>query len=205
MVKLPEKTVERLSNYRRLLMRYQYLEKPYIFSRDLASLLKINPVHVRRDLMLIGVSGSHSKGYELRHLINQISQKLECNSGKNACIIGFSHAGRAILDILSLGNVPLNVKAIFDTSAKSINNTFNNVPCYSLEQIAAVVEKESITLAILSDMEEDPENYVALIGALGIKGIMNLTSTPLRLPDNIHLEEFDFVTSLIKLAYFSEE
>ena len=205
MDKLPKKTVERLSHYRRLLMRYQYLEKPYIFSRDLASLLKINPVHVRRDLMLIGVSGSHSKGYEVRYLIEQISQKLECNSGKNACIIGFSHAGRAILDILSLGNVPVNVKAIFDTSTKSINNTFYDVPCYSLEQIATIVEQENITLAILTDLEEDPENYVALIGALGIKGIMNLTSTQLYLPDNIHLEEFDFVTSLIKLAYFSEE
>lgn len=205
MNKLPQKTVERLSHYRRLLLRYQYLEKPYIFSRDLASLLKINPVHVRRDLMLIGVSGSHSKGYEVRYLINQISQKLDCNPGKNACIIGFGHAGRAVLDILSVANVPVNVKAIFDTSTKSINNTFYNVPCYSLEQIASVVAKEGITLAILTDLEEDPENYVALIGALGIKGILNLTSTQLFLPDNIHLEEFDFVTSMIKLAYFSEE
>ena len=127
MNKLPEKTVERLSHYRRLLLRYQYLEKPYIFSRDLASLLKINPVHVRRDLMLLGVSGSHSKGYEVRYLIKQISLSLECDKGRNACIIGFGHAGRAVLDILSLGTVPVNVKAIFDTSKKSINNTFYGI------------------------------------------------------------------------------
>lgn len=205
MDKLPEKTVERLSHYRRLLLRYQYLEKPYIFSRDLASLLKINPVHVRRDLMLIGVSGSHSKGYEVRYLIKKISQTLECEKGRNACIIGFGHAGRAVLEILSLGNVPVSVKAIFDTSVKSINNTFYNVPCFSLEQIAKVVDKEAITLAILTDLEEDPEHYIALMKALGIKGIMNLTPVHLNVPETIHLEEFDFVTSLIKLAYFAEK
>jgi redox-sensing transcriptional repressor len=203
MNKLPQKTVERLSQYRRLLMRYRYLDKPHIFSKDLARLLRINSVHVRRDLMLLGVSGSHSKGYDVQKLIVRITERLECEKGKNACIIGFGHTGRAVLEILAGDFTPVNVKAIFDTSNKSIGHTFHGVPCHSMGKIAGVIEDENITLAILADMDEDPENYISLLSSLGIKGIMNLTPAHLNLPDNIHLEEYDLVTALIKLAYFS--
>ena len=64
-MKLPKKTIQRLSRYRRLLLKYQYLSDPYIYSHDLARLLNLNPVQVRRDLMLIGSSGNHRKGYNV--------------------------------------------------------------------------------------------------------------------------------------------
>ena len=203
MKKLPQKTVERLSQYRRLLMRYLYLEKPYIFSRDLASMLKINPVHVRRDLMLLGVSGSHSKGYDVQNLIRQISLKLECGAGKSTCIIGFGHTGRAALEIFAADFTPMNVKAVFDTSPKSINKSFYNVPCYSMEKMVSIIEEQNISLAILTEADEELENLINLLIALGINGILNLTSAQLSLPSGYHLEEFDLITAMIKLAYFS--
>jgi redox-sensing transcriptional repressor len=203
MAKLPQKTVERLSRYRRLLMRYQYLHKPYIYSKDLASLLKINAVHVRRDLMLLGVAGSHSKGYDVQNLIHHITLKLQCESGKNACIIGFGHAGRAALEIFAADFTPMNIKAIFDSSPKSIHKKFHGVECFSMEKMASVIDEKEITLAILTDSDEEPENLTNLLIALGIDGIMNLTPAQLTLPAGVHLEEFDMVTAMIKLAYFS--
>lgn len=203
MDKLPAKTVERLSRYRRLLIRYQYLEKPFIFSRDLASMLKINPVHVRRDLMLLGARGSHTSGYDVRELIRQISEKLQCASGKNACIIGFGHPGRAAFDLFVHDFAPVNIRAIFDSSQKSINKTFEGVPCYSMEKMATVIEDENIELAVFTEADDNPETTVNLLIALGIKGIMNLTPVQLYVPEGIYLEEFDMVTSMIKLAYFS--
>jgi redox-sensing transcriptional repressor len=184
-------------------MRYQYLEKPFIFSRDLASMLKINPVHVRRDLMLLGAKGSHTSGYDVRELIKQISEKLDCASGKNACIIGFGHTGRAAFDFFVHDFTPVNIRAIFDTSRKSINNTFEGIPCYSMEKLATVIEEKQITLAVFTETDENPEATINLLIALGIKGIMNLTPVQLYVPDGIHLEEFDMVTSMIKLSYFS--
>ncbi|VAW26721.1 hypothetical protein MNBD_BACTEROID07-1681, partial [hydrothermal vent metagenome] len=54
---LPANTVERLSNYRRTLHDLKMEKQTHIHSHQLAHLLKINPAHVRRDLMLIGFSG----------------------------------------------------------------------------------------------------------------------------------------------------
>ncbi len=203
-MKLPEKTVERLSQYRRILLNYQFLDKPFIFSRDLAKMLKINPAHVRRDLMLLGVSGSHSKGYDVQNLINQISLTLECLGIKNACIVGFGHLGRAVLELFAEGGTPINMAAIFDVSAKSINRSFNGIKCYSMEKMDEIISKKNISLAILTTMDDDVDAIKDLLIACGIKGMMNLTSKAIELPANIHLEEFDLKTSLIKLSYYSE-
>ncbi len=34
---------------------------------------------------------------------------------------------------------------------------------------------------------------------------MNFTTVPLNVPDNVHLEEFDMITSIEKVAYFVRE
>jgi len=60
---LPEKTIERLSMYRRVL--HSLIEKgsEFIYSYELANLLHLTPVQVRRDIMLMGYTGTQRKGY----------------------------------------------------------------------------------------------------------------------------------------------
>ena len=72
-----EKTVERLSLCRRVLITRKDQEKSFIFSHEIADLLHINPVQVRRDLMLMGITGSPSKGYNIEKLIGKISKKID--------------------------------------------------------------------------------------------------------------------------------
>jgi redox-sensing transcriptional repressor len=72
--KLPGKTVERLSEYRRTLLGCLADNKNYIYSHELASMLHITAVQVRRDLMLIGYSSVLKKGYDVRELIKSSEQ-----------------------------------------------------------------------------------------------------------------------------------
>jgi redox-sensing transcriptional repressor len=108
------------------------------------------------------------------------------------------------LDIFAEGGTPIEVAAIFDVSAKSINKSFYGVSCYSMERMDEIISEKNISLAVLTTMEDDVEPIKDLLIACGIKGIMNLTSQTIELPKSIHLEEFDLKTSLIKLTYFSE-
>jgi redox-sensing transcriptional repressor len=204
MTLLPEKTLERLSRYRRLLLRYQYLEKPFIFSGDLAKMLHINAAHVRRDLMLLGAVGSRTHGYDVQQLIQLIAQKLHCDEATPACIIGFGHAGRFALELFGKEASSVTVAAIFDNSSKSIGKIFDQVPCYSMENLSEIIHRHNISLAILTDDDIDINNLITLLISFGIKGAMNLTSANLYLPEHIALEEFDFTTAMIKLAYFTK-
>ncbi len=166
-------------------------------------MLSINPVHVRRDLMLLGVSGSHSAGYDVQELIRHITEKLECEEGKKSCIIGFGHMGRAALELFGEGFAPASMVAIFDTSSKSVGKFFEGVPCYSMDKITQIIENQNIRLAVITEADEETDSLISLLLACGIRGILNLTPVQLNVPGHIHLEEFDMVTTMIKLAYFS--
>ena len=60
---IPEKTIERLSEYRRTLLTCHREGITHIFSHVLAGIHGITAVQVRRDLMLIGFSSDTKKGY----------------------------------------------------------------------------------------------------------------------------------------------
>jgi redox-sensing transcriptional repressor len=102
------------------------------------------------------------------------------------------------------GGTPVNIAALFDTSPKAINRTFEGIMCYSMDKMEQVIAENNITLAILTTPADDAEKLKDLLVACGITGIMNMTFQPLDLPEGVHLEEFDLKTSLIKLSYFSK-
>jgi len=91
---LPPRTVERLSKYRRLLEKLQESEESYIFSHQLARMLNLTPVQVRRDLMLIGFSGNHRKGYNISELLALIGKTIDREEGHNIAIVGMGNLGR---------------------------------------------------------------------------------------------------------------
>jgi redox-sensing transcriptional repressor len=80
---LPHKTIERLSQYRRALLMVQSRGKTHIFSHEIAKIIHITPVQVRRDIMLIGYTGTLRKGYDVSELIKLIGKIIDSDEGLN--------------------------------------------------------------------------------------------------------------------------
>ncbi len=107
-MQLPKRTVQRLSRYRRLLSKYRYMSEPYIYSHDLARLLNLNPVQVRRDLMLIGSSGNHRKGYNVNELNDLIGETIDSKEVQKVGIVGAGRLGQAVLNYID-GELSVNL------------------------------------------------------------------------------------------------
>ncbi len=205
MEKLPGKTVERLSEYRRILLAYLDAVDDYIFSHDLAALLHITAVQVRRDLMLIGYTSVLKKGYDVKKLVRTIGVIIDSEEGQNVAIVGLGNFGRAITGYFKGKRSKLNIVAAFDNDPKKVSRTFYDVTCYAMEEMEQVVREKSISIVIIT-----VPPVVARVVALksidcGIKGILNFTTMSLNMPPNVYLEEYDMVTSLEKVAYFIKE
>lgn len=203
-MKLPEKTIERLSKYRQLLIKYKNLEKVYIFSHDLARMLNINPVHVRRDLMLLGFTGNSRTGYEVAKLIDQIDLTIENGINQNICIIGVGNLGTAAINYLTEEESNLKVVAAFDIDPRKVNKVFSGVMCYPIKNLNKVIKDMNISIAVLTIPKDYVDEIALLLINAGIKGILNFTPIPLDLPDHIYLEEFNIISALDKIVYFSQ-
>ncbi len=201
-MQLPPRTVQRLSKYRRLLMKFQDLNEPHIFSHDLARLLQLNPVQVRRDLMLIGVSGNHRKGYNVNELIELIGKTIDNEKGKNVALIGVGNLGKVVVKYLKKSDTKLNVVAAFDIDSRKINKCISGINCHNFSEIREMIKKYNISIAVITVPPDFVENIVQILIDSGIKGILNFTSVHIDTPPDIYLIEYDMITSLEEIAYF---
>ncbi len=203
--KLPHKTIERLSQYRRALLICAEKGKEFIFSHEVAEIQHITAVQVRRDLMLVGYSGTLRKGYNIKELIALIGEIIDCPIGINVAIIGMGNFGRAIIKYLANKRENLTIVAGFDLSPDKIGKEIYGIPCYSPKEMKKIVRKKKIGIAVVTvPPAKTNETANRLIDA-GIKGVLNFTSTPMILPDNIFLEEYDMITSLEKVAFYVKQ
>lgn len=201
---LPDKTVERLSQYRRNLLICKARGKTHIFSHEIANIHNITPVQVRRDIMLIGYTGTLRKGYNVEELVALIGEILDKQEGQNVAIIGAGNLGRAIMKYFHNQRDKLRMVAAFDTSPDKVNTNFDGIPIYHINDLEKVVRKENITIGIVSVPVSVAEETAKALVESGIKGILNYTPRPMNVPDHIYLEEYDMVTSLEKVAYFAK-
>ena len=205
MKKLPGRTVERLSEYRRTLLGYHGEGNNYIYSHELAALLHITAVQVRRDLMLIGYTSILKKGYDVKELIKTIGQIIDSEAGQNVAVVGVGNLGRAITRYFKGKRSKLNIVAAFDSDNQKHNKTYSGVTCYPMERMAEVVKENRISIAILTVPPEVAKQVAEEVVTHGVKGILNFTTVSLNMPASVHLEEYDMITSLEKVAYFVKE
>lgn len=199
---LPSKTVERLSQYRRVLIACLEQGKTFIYSHELASFLNNTSVQVRRDIMLIGYVGTLRKGYNVKELIERIGIIIDSEVPLNVALVGVGKLGSAILSYFKGKRSQLNIVACFDINKEKVGKEFEGVLCYNQSELSSTIQKLNISIGILTVPTHEATNVAQIMIDSGIKGILNYTSENLLVPEPIYLEEYDMVTSLEKVAYF---
>ena len=202
---IPEKTIERLSEYRRTLLACHKQGITHIFSHVLAGMHGITAVQVRRDLMLIGFSSDTKKGYDVQVLIDYISNILDSPVPMNVAVLGMGHLGQAITKYFNGKGLKLKITAAFDVDPEKVGREIDGIPCFHMDRFEETVEDRDISIVVVSSPTKvAPQLVVPIINA-GIKGVLNFTSTPLNFPQGIIVENYDITTLLEKVAYFVKE
>lgn len=205
MEQLPGKTIERLSQYRRNLIACHAKGKEYIFSHELAEMHHIKAVQVRRDIMLIGYSGSLRKGYLVKDLIERIGEVLCAKQVSNVAIVGMGNLGKAITSYFHDHQSRFRIVAAFDVDKRKTDRAQAGIKCYHIEEISRVAQEKNIRIGIITVPPAVAAKTARLLCNAGIKGILNFTSVPLNLTPGVYLEEYDMFSSLEKVAYHVEQ
>ena len=184
---IPEKTIERLSEYRRTLLASHKQGITHIFSHVLA-----------------GIHGI-TAGYDVQVLIEYISRILDSPSQMNIAVLGMGHLGQAITKYFNGKGLKLKITAAFDVDPGKVGKTIDGIPCYHMDTFEEIVEDKDISIVIVSSPTQVAPSLVVPIINAGIRGVLNFTSTPLNFPQGIVVENYDITTLLEKVAYFVKE
>jgi len=180
-------------------------EKTHVFSHEIAQMLHITPVQVRRDLMLIGYSGNLRKGYDIKELIELIGKIIDSERGQRVAVVGLGNLGKAIISYFKGKRSKLAIIAAFDINPEKINRVYDGVACYHINQMTEIIKQNNISIGIISVPSQQTAEIAETLVLAGIKGILNFTPKPLNVPPFVYLEEYDMITSLEKVAFFAKK
>lgn len=204
---LPERTIERLSEYRRTLLRKLSEGITHIHSHSLASMHGITAVQVRRDLMLIGFSSDNKKGYNVSELIDFIGKILDSDNVVGVAIVGMGKLASAITSYFNGKRSMMRIVAAFDNDPDKIGKEIASIPVYSIDYFSKECERLGVKIALLTLPAKALDGIRDVIDNSPIKGILNFTSKPFTPAEgsNVYVEDYDIITLLEKVAYFTKD
>lgn len=202
---IPEKTVERLILYRRLLLGFQGNGTNNIFSHQLATLAGVTSAQLRKDLTPTGYYGSPVHGYDIAQLMNSISEIIDAPQMQNVVLVGLGHLGRAVLDYFQGRRPKLQIIAAFDTDPVKINRVIHGCRCYHTNEMEKVIQENNSIVGILAVPLDEAQDIAERMVNAGIRGLLNYAPMRLDLPNDVYVENRDMIMAVEKAAYFARE
>jgi len=199
----PQKTIERISLYRRVVSDLLAKGKNRAYSHEIAKLAGVKSSQVRHGFMFIGTNGKANSGYDLRELQGRIEGFLTADKPDSYCIVGIGNLGRAVLAFFHARHKNLEIKAAFDKDPALKNKVFHGCRCYSIDDAKEVIRKEGISLGIIAVPAEQAQAVGQILIEAGIRGIVNFAPVPLKLGQGIVVENVDLAMYLEKVAFFT--
>jgi len=198
-----EKSIERITLYRRILLRLQKAGRESIYSHELARLSGSLPAKVRRDLMSIGYSGTPVHGYKVGVLLESISEFIDRGGKTNVAIVGIGNLGRSIAGYIQGRRSKMDISALFDKDPILVDRVIIGIRCYHIDELAKVVKEKDIQLAIITVPEGEAQAVADVLISAGIKGILNYAPLKLQTPPDVYIEDRDMIMAVEKVAYYS--
>lgn len=200
-----EKTIARLSLYRRLLHELLVDGATSVYSHQLAAMAGGTAAQVRRDIMAIGYTGSPTRGYDVRELIGSIASFLDAPEGQRVALVGVGNLGRAIMAYFAGRRPNLSIAAAFEVDPGKVHRVIHGCRCYPMEELPEVIAREGIGMGIIAVPAEEAQGVADKLVRAGVRGLLNFAPVPLHVPPGVFVEVIDMTTSLEKVAYFARK
>ena len=200
-IKIPAApAIRRLPSYLQIVRQAKADGNEYISGTIIAAELNLEPIQVRKDLALTGISGKPKRGYLVTALITAIEHFLGWDKPKNAILIGAGNLGTALTGYQEFRFHGLNFVAAFDTNPEKIGKRIHGVPIFSLISLEEKVKNLDATLAVLTVPSSQAQETADLIVKTGINAIWNFTNTKINVPDNVAVQREDLTSGYAMLC-----
>lgn len=198
---IPDATVARLPLYLRALDELAERGTDVCSSEHLATAAGVNSAIVRKDLSHLGSYGTRGVGYDVRFLAGHIATVVGQTEPWHVIIVGAGHLGTALAAYQGFGARGVKVAAVVDADPELIGTIVAGHEVRSINEVAAVVERDGVSLAIIATPPAAAQSVVDALVVAGIASILNFAPTALRVPEHVDLRQVDVAAELQILGY----
>ena len=198
--KISNATMSRYPVYLKALRKMQHEGKENCLSSELSSLTGIQDTTIRRDFTYLSKTdnfGQRGKGYDVKHLIDGLSEVLGLGLDESIILIGIGNLGSAILKYNRWQYTVRKIVCGYDQDKNKEGERFG-VKLYNIDDLEKTFPKDC-KIAILA-ISENVQPTVDRLMDLGIKGIVDFTHTHFTVREGVEVQQVDVVVAIQELV-----
>lgn len=198
---IPEATVARLPVYLRSLTELAAAGSTTTSSDVLADLAGVNAAKVRKDLSYLGTHGTRGVGYDVRHLVFEVSRALGVANTWPVVVCGLGNLGRALANHTGFTDRGFPVVAAIDIDETLVGSTIDGVPVHPPERLDEVVAQFGIAIGVIATPASAAQQTADLLVAAGVRSILDFTPKVVNVPAHVEVRAVDLSTELQILGF----
>jgi len=205
---VPTAVIARLPQLLRILDSAASRGVDTLSSDDLARRIDVSSAMVRKDLSILGFSGTRGVGYEVAALRLQIADVLGLSTDRPVAIVGMGHLGRALAAYPGFPAQGFRIAAAFDRDPAIIGSRVGAEGDLvvrhesGLERDVAAAE---IRMAILTVPPAAAQRVADRLVAAGVVSLLNFAAVALQVPPGVQVRRTDIAAELQILAFHARQ
>ncbi len=200
-VKIPEKTVTRLSIYLRCLEELQAEGVTSVSSRQLAERFGLNSAQVRKDLAYFGQFGIRGLGYHIAELKHNLERILGLKQDWEVALVGAGNLGSALIAYKGFQARGFRLSLAFDTDPAKIGLSVDGVEILEASKLVPTLRRRKIKIAVVAVPAAAAQPVADLLVEAGVTAILNFAPVQLAVPEGVKVQNVDLSVLLKTLSY----
>lgn len=200
-MKIPDKTVTRLSIYLRCLEELEVGGVTSVSSRQLAERFGLNSAQVRKDLAYFGQFGVRGLGYYIAELKHNLERILGLKQDWEVVLVGVGNLGSALIAYKGFQARGFKIGMAFDADPAKVGQVVGDVPIVEIAKLVQTVRRKKVKIAVVAVPATAAQSVADLLVEGGVTAILNFAPAQLTVPDGIKVQNVDLSVLLKTLSY----
>ncbi|MGB8650968.1 MAG: redox-sensing transcriptional repressor Rex [Mycobacteriales bacterium] len=196
---IPEATVARLPLYLRALHALSDEGRRTVSSEDLAEASGVNSAKLRKDLSHLGSYGTRGVGYDVAHLVGEISRELGLSRRCSVVLVGVGNLGRALAGYGGFASRGLAIDALLDADRSRVGEQIAGLTVRHIDELPSVVT--GVSIGVIAVPAAAAQEVCDRLVAAGVTSILNFAPTVLSVPPHVDLRKVDLSIELQILSF----
>ncbi|MGH3545033.1 MAG: redox-sensing transcriptional repressor Rex [Mycobacteriales bacterium] len=198
---IPVATVNRLPLYLRTLHDLNDAGQASVSSQQLAGAAGVNPSQLRKDLSYLGSHGTRGVGYDVAHLLQEISYVLGLGRDWSVVMVGAGHLGRALAGYAGFSSRGFAIAALVDADPQLIGTDVAGLTVRGMDELAELVAAHKVEIGIIATPAEASQQVCDQLVAAGVSSILSFAPCLLSVPERVEVRKVDVAMELQILSF----
>ena len=200
-LKVPEKTVTRLSIYLRCLEELEASGVTTVSSKELAQRFGFNSAQVRKDLAYFGQFGVRGLGYYIAELKHNLERILGLKQDWEVALVGVGNLGSALIAYKGFQARGFRITLAFDSDPAKVGTAINEVSIQDVAKMGAILRRKKVKIAVVAVPAGVAQAAADALVEAGVTAILNFAPAQLAVPQGVKVQNVDLSVLLKTLSY----